>query len=76
MARPNAPRFRPMRSGRAHPTPRPATPHPASIAFANLADGAWFAITIVRPVNVTNGQSVALMRRVVVRGGRTTPLVM
>jgi hypothetical protein len=45
-------------------------------AFANLADGAWFAITIVRPVNVTNGQSVALMRRVVVRGGRTTPLVM
>lgn len=45
-------------------------------AFANLADGAWFAITIVRPANVTNGASVALMRRVVVRGGRTTPLVM
>ncbi len=45
-------------------------------AFAGLADGAWFAITIVRPVGRASAPGVALMRRVVVRGGRTVPLVL
>jgi hypothetical protein len=45
-------------------------------AFGGLPDGAWFAITIARPVGAPNGATVALMKRVVVRGGRTVPLVM
>jgi len=44
-------------------------------AFGGLADGAWYAITIARPV-VGQGPSVALMKRVVVRGGRTVPVVL
>ncbi len=43
-------------------------------AFGGLPDGAWYAITIVRPVG--GSATMALMRRVVVRGGRTVPLVM
>lgn len=38
-------------------------------AFGGLADGAWYAITVVRPA-AGNNPTVALMRRVVVRGGR------
>lgn len=38
-------------------------------AFGGLADGAWYAITVARPA-VGKGETVALMRRVVVRGGR------
>ena len=45
-------------------------------AFAGLADGAWFAITIARPVNNPRGASMALMRRVVVRGGKRVPLAL
>ena len=45
-------------------------------AFAGLADGAWFAITIARPVNNPKGASMALMRRVVVRGGKRVPLAL
>lgn len=45
-------------------------------AFGALPDGAWYAITIARPVGPSNGATVALMRRVVVRGGRTVPLMM
>lgn len=45
-------------------------------AFGALPDGAWYAITIARPVGAPNGATVALMRRVVVRGGRTVPLTM
>jgi hypothetical protein len=45
-------------------------------AFGGLPDGAWYAITIARPVGGSNGATVALMRRIVVRGGRTVPLVM
>ena len=45
-------------------------------AFAGLADGAWFAITIARPVNNPKGNSIALMRRVVVRGGKRVPLAL
>lgn len=44
-------------------------------AFGGLADGAWFAITIVRPASGTGG-SMALMRRVTVRGGKITPVVL
>lgn len=45
-------------------------------AFAGLADGAWFAITIARPAVNPKGASMALMRRVVVRGGKRTPLAL
>ena len=40
-------------------------------AFGGLADGAWFVITVARPVGDPKGESMALMRRVVVRGGRS-----
>jgi hypothetical protein len=40
-------------------------------AFGNLADGAWYAITVARPADNPKGESMALMRRVVLRGGRT-----
>ena len=43
-------------------------------AFGSLADGAWYAITIVRPAG--GGGGVALMRRVVVRGGKVVPLAL
>lgn len=45
-------------------------------AFAGLADGAWFAITIARPVNNPKGANMALMRRVVVRGGKRVALAL
>lgn len=45
-------------------------------AFAGLADGAWFAITIARPANNPKGASMALMRRVVVRGGKRVALAL
>jgi hypothetical protein len=44
-------------------------------AFGGLADGAWYAITIARPVGGAGG-TVALMKRVVVRGGRTVPVAL
>ncbi|MBL8772568.1 MAG: hypothetical protein JNK30_14390 [Phenylobacterium sp.] len=44
-------------------------------AFGGLADGVWYAITVARPA-AGNGGTVALMRRVVLRGGRTTPLAL
>jgi len=44
-------------------------------AFGGLPDGAWYAITIVKPVGVT-GPNVALMKRIVVRGGRMVPLAL
>lgn len=39
-------------------------------SFAGLPDGAWFAITIAKPTAASGGDSLALMRRVVTRGGR------
>jgi hypothetical protein len=42
-------------------------------AFGNLPDGAWYAITVVKPVGVS-GANIALMKRVVVRGGKTVAL--
>ena len=44
-------------------------------AFGGLADGAWFAITIARPAGRAGG-GVALMRRVIVQGGRMAPLAL
>ena len=44
-------------------------------AFGGLPDGAWYAITVVKPANGSGG-TVALMKRVVVRGGRTTTVVL
>jgi hypothetical protein len=38
-------------------------------SFTGLPDGAWYAITIAKPA-VGAGPSMALMRRVAVRGGR------
>ncbi len=43
-------------------------------SFAGLPDGSWFAITIVKPVPGATGSSMALMRRVVTRGGKTASL--
>ena len=43
-------------------------------AFGALPDGAWYAITIVRAVGDAKAPSMALMKRVVVRGGRTVAL--
>jgi hypothetical protein len=45
-------------------------------AFGSLPDGAWYAITIARPVGAPSGATVALMKRVVIRGGRTAPLTL
>lgn len=45
-------------------------------AFGRLPDGAWYVITIARPVGGGQGATVALMRRVVVRGGRTVPVTL
>jgi hypothetical protein len=45
-------------------------------AFGSLPDGGWYAITIARPVGDPNGATVALMRRVYVRGGRTVPVTL
>jgi hypothetical protein len=44
-------------------------------AFGGLPDGAWFAITIAKPAGAQGG-GVALMRRVVVRGGKVIPLAL
>lgn len=44
-------------------------------AFGGLPDGAWYAITVARPVGGSGG-TVALMKRVVVRGGRTAAVVL
>lgn len=38
-------------------------------AFSGLPDGAWFAITTARPAGGA-GPTIALMRRVVIRGGK------
>jgi hypothetical protein len=40
-------------------------------AFGGLPDGAWYAITVARPVGSKGGDTLALMRRVVARGGKT-----
>ncbi|HEX5378148.1 MAG TPA: hypothetical protein VFW47_06215 [Phenylobacterium sp.] len=39
-------------------------------SFEGLADGAWFVITVAKPATSGAGPDMAIMRRVVVRGGR------
>lgn len=38
--------------------------------FAALPDGAWYVITVARPVAPATGADMAIMRRVVVKGGK------
>jgi hypothetical protein len=38
-------------------------------SFAGLPDGAWFVITLAKPVDVA-GETIAVMRRVETRGGQ------
>lgn len=45
-------------------------------AFGGLPDGAWYAITVARPLGAPNAPTVALMKRIVVRGGRTVSLTL
>jgi hypothetical protein len=40
--------------------------------FANLPDGAWYAVTIAKPIPAGSGPNLAVMRRVTTRGGRVT----
>ena len=42
--------------------------------FTGLPDGAWYVITIAKPAGGAPGGSLALMRRVVTRGGKVTPV--
>lgn len=39
-------------------------------SFQGLPDGAWYVITLARPANGAAGVEMALMRRVMVRGGK------
>ena len=41
-------------------------------SFAGLPDGGWFVVTIAKPVAGGGGPTLALMRRVMTRGGRAT----
>jgi hypothetical protein len=41
-------------------------------SFAGLPDGAWYVITIAKPAGGAAGDSMALMRRVVTRGGKAS----
>jgi hypothetical protein len=43
-------------------------------SFSGLPDGAWYAITVAKPVGGGKGPGMALMRRVTTHGGRTTTL--
>jgi hypothetical protein len=46
-----------------------------TFTFGKLPDGAWYAITIAKPVGGKGG-ALAIMRRVETRGGRTISLVL
>jgi hypothetical protein len=41
-------------------------------SFTGLPDGAWFVVTLAKPVAGQTGPSLAMMRRVVTRGGKVT----
>ncbi|WP_293900301.1 hypothetical protein [Phenylobacterium sp.] len=45
-------------------------------AFGGLADGAWYLITVVKPAGDPRGAGMALMRRVVVHGGKTAAVAL
>lgn len=67
---PNAP------AGDAGPFVRRTTCDDADqFAFGGLPDGVWYVITVVRPVGGQGG-TMALMKRVAVRGGRTVPVIL
>jgi len=38
--------------------------------FSGLANGAWFVITVAKPVAPGKGPDIAIMRRVEIRGGK------
>ncbi len=38
--------------------------------FSGLADGAWYVITVARPVAPATGADMSIMRRVMVKGGK------
>lgn len=42
------------------------------VSFSGLPDGAWYVVTLAKPAPGHSGQSLAMMRRVVTRGGRAT----
>lgn len=41
-------------------------------AFQGLANGAWFVITVAKPVGGVGGPDMAIMRRIEIRGGKAT----
>jgi hypothetical protein len=60
-------------AGDSNPYVRRATCDAADhFAFANLPDGAWYVVTLAKPVNGPSAASLAMMRRVTTRGGRVT----
>lgn len=68
---PNAPK------GDAAPFVKRATCDEAGrFIFTGLPDGAWYAITVARPLGQDGAPSTALMRRVVTRAGRTVSLAL
>jgi hypothetical protein len=46
-----------------------ATDH---VSFTGLPDGAWYVVTLAKPVPPQTGGSLAMMRRVTTHGGRAT----
>lgn len=40
------------------------------VSFSGLPDGAWYAVTLAKPVGGQPGPGLAIMRRVVTHGGR------
>jgi hypothetical protein len=45
-------------------------------AFTGLPDGAWYAITVAQPNTAGAGPDLAIMRRVIVRGGGVSPITL
>ncbi|MBS0363411.1 MAG: hypothetical protein JSR98_18710 [Proteobacteria bacterium] len=41
--------------------------------FSGLPDGAWYLVTLAKPAPGQSGPNLAMMRRVVTRGGKVTP---
>lgn len=41
-------------------------------SFSGLPDGAWYVVTLAKPAAGQSGPSLAMMRRVVTRGGKAT----
>ena len=42
-------------------------------SFTGLPDGAWYVVVLAKPVAPATGPNLALMRRVVTKGGKVTP---